>query len=397
MNPAYIVDVVRSPFSKGREGGALAAVHPVDLFAQVLQALITRTRIDSAEVDDVIAGCVSQIGEQAGNIARHAWLAAGMAESTPGVTLDRKCGSAQQALDFAAQAVMSGSCDVVVAGGVEMMSRVPAKWNRQGRDELGPMFRARYPQGLVSQGISAELIAVRHGLSREALDAFALGSHERAALAADSGWLASQIVPIRIPAAEGETALCRHDEGIRRDTSAARLASLAPAFADDGLKRRFPEIDWRVTAGGSSQITDGACAMLVCSEAALARLNLKPRARVVQSSVAGDDLIMMLTAIMPATRKLLAKTGLSIDDIDAFEVNEAFASVVMRFMNELNVPEEKVNVNGGSIALGHPLGATGAMILGNLIDELHARKLRYGLVTLCVGGGMGIATIVERV
>ena len=396
MNPAYIVDIVRSPFSKGREGGALAAVHPVDLFAQVLQALITRTRIDSAEVDDVIAGCVSQIGEQAGNIARHAWLAAGMAESTPGVTLDRKCGSAQQALDFAAQAVMSGSCDVVVAGGVEMMSRVPAKWNRQGRDELGPMFRARYPQGLVSQGISAELIAVRHGLSREALDAFALGSHERAALAADSGWLASQIVPIRIPAAEGETALCRHDEGIRRDTSAARLASLAPAFADDGLKRRFPEIDWRVTAGGSSQITDGACAMLVCSEAALARLNLKPRARVVQSSVAGDDLIMMLTAIMPATRKLLAKAGLSIDDIDAFEVNEAFASVVLAWQNELHVDPGKVNAWGGAIAFGHPVGASGGRLMASLLGRLEQGGGRYGLQTMCESGGMANATLIER-
>ena len=396
MNPAYIVDIVRSPFSKGREGGALAAVHPVDLFAQVLQALITRTRIDSAEVDDVIAGCVSQIGEQAGNIARHAWLAAGMAESTPGVTLDRKCGSAQQALDFAAQAVMSGSCDAVVAGGVEMMSRVPAKWNRQGRDELGPMFRSRYPEGLVSQGISAELIAVRHGLSREALDAFALRSHERAALAADSGWLASQIVPIRIPAADGETALCRHDEGIRRDTSAARLASLAPAFADDGLKRRFPEIDWRVTAGGSSQITDGACAMLVCSEAALARLNLKPRARIVQSSVAGDDLIMMLTAIMPATRKLLAKTGLSIDDIDAFEVNEAFASVVLAWQNELGVDPGKVNAWGGAIAFGHPVGASGGRLMASLLGRLEQGGGRYGLQTMCESGGMANATLIER-
>ena len=396
MNPAYIVDIVRSPFAKGREGGALAAVHPVDLFAQVLQALITRTRIDSAEVDDVIAGCVSQIGEQAGNIARHAWLAAGMAESTPGVTLDRKCGSAQQALDFAAQAVMSGSCDVVVAGGVEMMSRVPAKWNRQGRDELGPMFRARYPQGLVSQGISAELIAVRHGLSREALDAFALRSHERAALAADSGWLASQIVPIRIPAAEGETALCRHDEGIRRDTSPARLAGLAPAFADDGLKQRFPEIDWRVTAGGSSQISDGACAILVCSEAAVARLNLTPRARVVQASVAGDDLIMMLTAIMPATRKLLAKTGVSIDDIDAFEVNEAFASVVLAWQNELGVDPEKVNAWGGAIAFGHPVGASGGRLLASLLGRLEQGGGRYGLQTMCESGGMANAILIER-
>ena len=405
MRSAYIVDIVRSPFARGREGGALAAVHPVDLFAQVLQALIARTGIDSAEVDDVIAGCVSQIGEQSGNIARHAWLAAGMAESTPGVTLDRKCGSAQQALDFAAQAVMSGSSDVMVAGGVEMMSRVPAKWNRQGRDELGPMFRARYPQGLVSQGISAELIAARHGLSREALDAFALRSHQRAALAADSGWLDAQIVPIRVPGASGvdgvpsiggETTMCRHDEGIRRDTSAARLASLAPAFVDAAIQQRFPEIDWRVTAGGSSQITDGACAMLVCSESAVARLKLKPRARIVQSSVAGDDLIMMLTAIMPATRKLLAKTGLSIDDIDAFEVNEAFASVVLAWQNELHVDPERVNTWGGAIAFGHPVGASGGRLMASLLARLEHSGGRYGLQTMCESGGMANATLIER-
>ena len=396
MPAAYIVDVVRSPFGKGREGGALSAVHPVDLFAQVLQALIARTGIDSAEVEDVIAGCVSQVGEQAGNIARHAWLAAGMAESTPGVTLDRKCGSAQQALDFAAQAVMSGSCDVVVAGGVEMMSRVPAKWNRQGRDALGPMFHARYPQGLVSQGISAELIAARHGLSREALDAYALRSHERAARAADSGWLAPQIVPIRVPAVAGEVALCRDDEGIRRDSSAVRLAGLAPAFANDELQRRFPEIAWRVTAGSSSQITDGAAAMLVCSEAALTRLKLEPRARIVQANVVGDDPIMMLTAIMPATRKLLAKTGLSIDDIDAFEVNEAFASVVLAWQQALGADPAKVNAWGGAIAFGHPVGASGGRLMASLLARLEHDGGRYGLQTMCESGGMANATLIER-
>jgi acetyl-CoA acyltransferase len=396
MNPAYIVDIVRSPFGRGREGGALSTVHPVDLLAQVLQALMERTGIDSAEVEDVIAGCVSQIGEQAGNIARHAWLAAGLAESTPGVTLDRKCGSAQQSLDFAAQAVMSGSCDVVVAGGVEMMSRVPAKWNRQGRDELGPMFRARFPEGLVAQGISAELIAARYALSREATDAFALRSHERAALAADRGWLTSQIIPIRVPMPDGHMALCQADEGIRRDTSAARLASLPPAFANDGLKSRFPEINWCVTAGSSSQITDGASAILVCSEAAVKRLQLKPRARIVQSCVAGDDPIVMLTAIIPATRKLLHKSGLSIKDIDAFEVNEAFASVVLAWQKTLNVDLEKVNDWGGAIAFGHPVGASGGRLMASLLGRLEHDGGRYGLQTMCESGGMANATLIER-
>ena len=309
MNVAYLVDIVRSPFAKGRAGGGLAKAHPVDLFAQVLQALIARNGIDSAEVDDMIAGCVGQVGEQAGNIARHAWLAAGMAESTPGTTLDRKCGSAQQAFDFATQSVMSGTSDVVVAGGVEMMSLIPAKFNRQGRDELGPMFRARYPQGLVGQGISAELIAARYGLTRETLDNCSLRSHTRAAIAADSGWLDSQIVPIRVPDAAGGTTLFSRDEGIRRDTTPERLATLAPAFINDEMKRRFPEINWSVTAGGSSQISDGAAAMLVCSELAVKRLKLKPRARIVRSCVAGDDPVMMLTAIMPATKKCSTGRG----------------------------------------------------------------------------------------
>ena len=396
MSVAYLVDVVRSPFGKGRAGGRLANAHPVDLFAQVLQALIARSGIDSAEVDDVIAGCVGQVGEQAGNIARHAWLAVGMAESTPGVTLDRKCGSAQQAFDFAAQAVMSGNAEVIVAGGVEMMSRIPAKFNRQGRDELGPMFRARYPQGLVGQGISAELIAARYGLTREALDACALRSHQRAALAADSGWLASQIVPIRVPNAEGETTLFSSDEGIRRDTTAERLATLAPAFVNDEMKLRFPEIEWSVTAAGSSQISDGASAMLVCSEAAVKRLKLKPRARIVRSCVAGDDLIMMLTAIMPATKKLLEKTGLKIADIDAFEVNEAFAPVPLAWQKTFGVDPEKVNAWGGAIAFGHPVGASGGRLMGSLLARLEHSGGRYGLQTMCESGGMANATLIER-
>ncbi len=396
MSVAYLVDVVRSPFGKGRAGGGLANAHPVDLFAQVLQALIARSGIDSAEVDDVIAGCVGQVGEQAGNIARHAWLAAGMVESTPGVTLDRKCGSAQQAFDFAAQAVMSGNADVVVAGGVEMMSLIPARFNRQGRDELGPMFRARYPQGLVGQGISAELIAAKYKLTRDELDACALRSHTRAALAADSGWLAAQIVPIRVPNAEEETTLFSSDEGIRRDTTAERLAALAHAFVNDEMKLRFPEIEWSVTAAGSSQISDGASAMLVCSEAALKRLKLKPRARIVRSCVAGDDLIMMLTAIMPATQKLLDKAGLKIADIDAFEVNEAFAPVPLAWQKTFDVDPEKVNAWGGAIAFGHPVGASGGRLMASLLARLEQSGGRYGLQTMCESGGMANATLIER-
>lgn len=393
---AYLVDIVRSPFAKGRAGGGLSAMHPVDLLAQVLQALIARTGIDSAQVDDVIAGCVSQVGEQAGNIARHAWLAAGMADSTPGTTLDRKCGSAQQAIDFAAQAVMSGTSDVVVAAGVEMMSLIPMKFNRQGRDELGPMFRARYREGLISQGISAELIAARYGLTRDSFDELSLRSHQRAALAADSGWLDQQIVPIHLPAEAGGATLFGADEGIRRDSSAERLASLVPAFISDAMKQRFPEIDWCVTAGGASQISDGACATLVCSEAALVRLKLKPRARIVRSAVAGDDPIMMLTAVMPATQKLLAKTGLSIDDIDAFEVNEAFAPVVLAWQKTMGADPAKVNAWGGAIAFGHPVGASGGRLMASLLARLERDGGRYGLQTMCESGGMANATLIER-
>ncbi len=396
MNAAYIIDIVRSPFAKGRAAAGLSGAHPVDLLAQVLQALIARNGIDSAEVDDVIAGCVSPVGEQAGNIARHASLAAGMAESTPGVTLDRKCGSAQQALDFAAQSVMSGTSDIMVAAGVEMMSVIPPKFNRQGRDELGPMFRARYPKSLVSMGVSAELIAARYQLSREALDTYSLRSHLRAGEAVDKGWLNAQIIPIRVPTADGGTRIFAGDEGIRRDTTIERLATLAPAFISDDMKQRFPEINWSVTAASSSQISDGASAMLICSESAVKRLKLKPRARVVRSCVAGDDLEMMLTAIMPATRKLLDKTGLGIKDIDAFEVNEAFAPVSLAWQQSFDVDPEKLNAWGGAIAFGHPVGASGGRLMGSLLARLEHSGGRYGLQTMCESGGMANATLIER-
>lgn len=395
MRRAVVIDVVRSPFAKGRSGGALTGLHPVDLYAQVLQALLRRTGIDPALIEDVITGCVIQVGEQAGNIGRQAVLAAGMPESVPAVTLDRKCGSAQQAFDFAAQGIIAGAYDVVIAGGVEMMSLVPMRANRLGRDSDGPMLRQRYPDGLVRQGISAELIAAKYGLSREQLDAFALRSHRRAAAAQDAGTIAASIVPIRVPDGEGERVVA-HDEGVRRDTSAQRLAALPGAFKDDAIGLRFPQVGWCVTAGNSSQVTDGAAAILLAEEATAARLGLRPRAAVTHFAVAGDDPIMMLMAIVPATRRLLARAGLSVDSIDAFEVNEAFASVVLGWQQALQAAPDRVNRYGGAIALGHPVGASGGRLLANLLAALDETKGRYGVQTMCESGGMANATLLER-
>ena len=396
MTRALLIDIVRSPFGRGRAGGVLSSLHPVDLFAQVLQALMARVAIDPALVEDLIAGCVLQVGEQAANIARHAWLAAGLPESTPGVSLDRKCGSAQQAIDFAAQGVIAGAYDVVVAGGVEMMSRVAARSNRLGQDNHGPMMRQRYAGGLVHQGIAAELIAARWDLSRESLDAYALRSHQRAAAATDRGALARQIVPVTVPGDDGPPVRIDVDEGIRRDTSAQRLAQLPAAFRDDALSARFPQIGWRITAGNASQVTDGACAALICSEDAAARLGLVPRAAITRFAVVGDDPIMMLTGVVPATRKLLTRAGLGIGDIDAFEVNEAFASVVLAWQKELGADPDRVNADGGAIAFGHPVGASGGRLMASLLGTLEANGGRYGLQTMCESGGMANATLVER-
>ncbi len=392
---ALLVDIVRSPFGRGRASGALAGLHPVDLFAQVLRGLVARTGIAPGEVEDVIAGCVLQVGEQSANIARHAWLAAGFPESTPGVSLDRKCGSAQQALDFAAQGVIAGAYDVGVAGGVEMMSRVPMKSNRMGMDNLGAAFRARYPDGLVHQGISAELIAARWALGRDALDAYAAESHRRAALAQAEGRVGGQIVAVEVPDPSAGSTRVVHDEGVRRDTSVAKLAALEPAFVDAAAGARFPQIGWRVTAGNSSQVTDGACAALVVSEAAAARLGLRPRAAFRGFAVAGDDPVMMLTGIIPATRKLLARTGLRMQDIDAFEVNEAFASVVLAWQAELDAEPARVNADGGAIAFGHPVGASGGRLMASLVGGLEARGGRLGLQVMCESGGMANATLLE--
>ena len=392
MRRAVIVDVVRSPFGRGRESGALASLHPVDLYATVLAALVQRTGIDPALIEDVITGCVIQVAEQAGNIGRQAVLAAGLPESIPAVTLDRKCGSAQQAMDFAAQGVIAGAYDVVIAGGVEMMSLVPMRINRMGKDNEGARFHARYPQGMIRQGISAELIAVRWGISREAMDKFSLRSHQLAA--ADAG-VARDIVALEVVNAEGHKTVAT-DEGVRGDSTLEKLASLKPAFEDADMLARYPEINWSVTAGSASQVTDGASAMLVMEEQFAHSLGLKPRAAVTHFAVRGDDPLMMLTAIIPATRKLLQRAGLDIAAIDAYEVNEAFASVPLAWEKDLGADPDRLNVFGGAIALGHPVGASGGRLVANLLRALEARNGRYGLVTMCESGGMANATLLER-
>jgi acetyl-CoA acetyltransferase family protein len=396
MRRAVIVDVVRSPFGRGRAGGALERIHPVDLYASVLTELLRRTQLDPELVEDVITGCVIQVAEQSGNIGRQAALAAGLPEKVPAVTLDRKCGSAQQAVDFAAQGVIAGAYDVVVAGGVEMMSVVPMRVNRMGKDNEGPLFHRRYPAGLVHQGISAELIAARWSISREEMDAFAIQSHRRAAAAEDRGVTQRTIVPVDAPQADGSVRRVERDEGLRRDTTIEKLGSLKPAFEDAAMAGRFPEIRWSVTAGNSSQVTDGAAAVLIAEESTAQRLGLKARAAVTHFAVAGDDPIFMLTAIIPAARKLLDRAGLSIDLIDAFEVNEAFASVVLAWVRATGADPDRVNPFGGAIALGHPVGASGGRLLGNLLAALEDTNGRYGLQTMCESGGMANATLIQR-
>ena len=392
LRRAVIVDVVRSPFGRARENGALASLHPVNLYAEILQALVARTGVDPTLIEDVISGCVIQVAEQSGNIGRQAVLAAGLPESIPAVTLDRKCGSAQQAMDFAAHGVIAGAYDVVIAGGVEMMSLVPMRSNRMGRDNEGSRFHARYPDGMIRQGIAAERIAARWAISRDALDRFALRSHQLAA--ADSG-VTRDIVALAVEHADGRRMIAQ-DEGVRADSTLEKLASLKPAFTDAAMLARYPEIRWSVTAGNASQVTDGASAMLIVEEQTADRLGLKPRAAITHFAVAGDDPIMMLTAIIPATRKLLGRAGCAIEQIDAFEVNEAFASVPLAWERELGVDPDKLNVFGGAIALGHPVGASGGRLVANLLRALETRNGRYGLVTMCESGGMANATLIER-
>ncbi|MFE9446372.1 thiolase family protein [Streptomyces sp. NPDC006602] len=386
MQSAVIVDVVRTPSGKGKPGGALSGTHPVELLATVLSALLRRNDLDPALVDDVIAGCVGQNGEQALNIARNAVLAAGLPETVPATTVDRQCGSSQQAAHFAAQGVLAGAYDIAIACGVESMSRVPMFSAVQGRDPYAPLA-ARYPDGLVQQGVSAELIAARWKIGRQELDAFAARSHRLAAATAASGGFNGEIVPVG-----GHEA----DETVRPSTTPQALAGLKPAFYDDATGRRFPEIDWRVTAGNSSPFTDGASAALIMSEDKAAALGLRPRARFHSFAVTGSDPLLMLTGVIPATVRVLERAGLSIDDIDAFEVNEAFAAVPLVWQRETGADPDRVNPRGGAIALGHPLGASGTRLLTTLVNHLEATGGRYGLQTMCEGGGMANATIIER-
>ncbi|ANZ40823.1 acetyl-CoA acetyltransferase [Lentzea guizhouensis] len=384
---AVLVDAVRTPLAKGKPGGAYSEIHPVDLHSTVLKALTDRTGLDPAAVDDVISGAVGQVGEQSGNTARWAALAAGFPESVPGVTVDRQCGSSQQALHFAAQGVLAGAYDVVIASGVESMSRIPIGSQTLGRDFLGSKVAARYPDGLVPQGISAELIARRWNLSRAQLDEFSAESHRKAATAWKNGFFDSQVVKVTDLAV---------DETIRPDTTAEVLAGLRPAFRAEHWEQRFPELDWRITAGNSSPVNDGAAAVLVTSEEAAQRHGLRPRARVHSFAVAGDDPVFMLTGIIPATQKVLARAGLTIHDIDVFEVNEAFAPVVLAWQVETGADLAKVNANGGAIAIGHPLGGSGARLMTTLLHNLEQTGGRYGLQVMCEAGGLANATIIER-
>jgi acetyl-CoA acyltransferase len=384
MSTAVIVDAIRTPSGRGKPGGALSAFHPVDLLATVLRTLVERNGLDPAEIDDVIGGCLSQVGQQAVNITRNAVLAAGFPESVPGTTVDRQCGSSQQAASFAAQGVIAGAYDVVIACGVELMSKNPINAATLGEDAFGPMVAARYPDGLVGQGVSAELIAARWGFSRERLDEYSERSHR---LAATSDFF-SEILDV----GTGKV-----DETVRPATTLESLAGLKPAFYDEELSRRFPEIEWRVTAGNSSPLTDGASAVLIMSEEKAAALGLTPRARFVHSAVIGSDPIEMLTGVIPVTKRILDRSGLSIGDFDTYEVNEAFACVPLAWQRETGADPELLNPRGGAIALGHALGSSGTRLLTTMLNTLEQTGGRYGLQTMCEGAGMANATIIERI
>jgi acetyl-CoA acyltransferase len=380
MNNAVIVGAART--AVGKRNGKLSTVRPDDLLADTLKALVERTKIDPAEVEDVVIGCVDQLGEQGFNIARNAALIAGFPLDVCGTTLDRMCGSGQQAANFAAMGVMSGQYECVIAGGVENMSRVPMGSNASGPGEgpLSPRLQALY--NIVPQGISAEMLAEKWGLKREELDKFSGESHEKAGRAIAEGRFKREIAPITLP----DGSVFDTDEGVRVPVNWEKLASLAPSFKPDGV----------VTAGNSSQISDGAAALLIMSEARAKALKLTPRARIVATSLAGVDPTIMLTGPIPATQRVLKKAGLKIDQIDLFEINEAFASVVLAWERELHPDMGRVNVNGGAIALGHPLGCSGARLMNTLLHELERSRKRYGLQTMCIGFGQGIGTIIER-
>jgi acetyl-CoA acyltransferase len=384
---AVIVEAVRSPL--GKRNGKLSGWHPVDLLAEVLNETIARSNIDPGVVDDVICGCVSQVGEQSLNVGRNAWLAAGLPEEVPATTIDRQCGSSQQSAHFAAQGVLSGAYDVAIACGVEHMTRVPMGSSAQAPGfPFSEQLMGRYEGGLVPQGISAEIIAEKWDLKREDLDAFSARSHTLAAKATEEGLFKNEIHPIKIQTDEGVDLFDR-DEGIRTP-NLEKMGSLQPAFKEDGV----------VTAANSSQITDGASALLITTPEKAKELGLTPRARFVDFALAGTDPVTMLTGPIPATQKVLGRAGLSLEDIDLVEINEAFATVVLAWKKELGISDEwfdeRVNVHGGAIALGHPLGASGARLMTTLVNALEQRGSRYGLQTMCEGGGLANATLIEK-
>ena len=390
-NNAYIVSAVRTP--GGKKNGSLSLWHPADLGAKVLDELVLQTGIDPALIDDVIFGCVDQVGAQSGNVARNAILASSLPESVPGTSVDRQCGSSQQAIHFAIQAVMSGTQDVVIGGGVEIMSMVPIGASIKDGYEAGhglPFdsegMKTRYPGIFFSQFTGAELMAKKWNLSRQDLDNFALSSHQKAMLAVEGKYFDREILPVQAKNAEGKSDMIFVDEGIRYDASLEALAGLK-SVTEGGV----------ITAGNASQITDGAAAVMVCNDAGLKKIKTDPRARIVAISVVGDDPIMMLGGPIPASHKALKAAGLNIDDIDLYEVNEAFAPVPLSWAIELKADQDKLNVNGGAMALGHPLGATGAKLMTTLLHELERRDAKYGLQAICEGGGTANATIIERI
>ncbi|MCV7197594.1 thiolase family protein [Mycobacterium angelicum] len=385
---AVIVGAVRTPIGKGKTSGALHEVLPADLLAHSLREVVNRTGVDPVHIDDVIAGAVTQVGDQAINIARNALLGAGFPESVPGVTIDRQCGSSQQAISFAAQGVLAGAYDIVVAAGVESMGRVPMGTSvLPGSNPFGADMSQRYPEGLVPQGISAELIAARWGFSRAQLDEFSAASHDKAARATKDGLFDNELAPI---------AGLNTDEIVRSGTTVETLSALQPAFYSEAMKERFPQINWSITPGNSSPLSDGSAAVMITTSEVARKLGLRPLARIHTTTVVGSDPLYMLTGVIPATEKVLRRAGLTLADIDLFEVNEAFAPVVLAWAQDVGADLAKTNVNGGAIAIGHPLGASGARIMTTLVNALHQRGGRYGLQTMCEGGGMANATIIER-